>query len=298
VIRNYPLAILSFVAAFSACCVPAHAQGSNPDSSVQEAITFPQPLRDKVNSLAMLLTGAIRKQRFERVVVLGAQGPGTDLSQFGSALGDLLSDDLQHSATDIQFENRDEIRRYLKTQRISAAMVESDALVPMICAEFKAKGWIKAELVKLDSNSLALNAHLFRTGKPDAKSIADWSVELELDSALQLARMTSMIPRDDFGPGPQDAGPKGWSEPRCEFCPHPDYTPEARRSGFQGEIRFSVLVSPDGRVEDIAVIKPARYDLNLAAIDSLRNWKLRPATDDKANRVRSRLEIAVTFELF
>lgn len=290
--------ILSLVIAFTGCCFPVNTQESNPDLTVRESITFGQPLQDKINALATLLSEAFRERKFERVVVLGAHGPGDDLSQFGSELGDLLSADLGRLAADVQIEDRNEIRRYLRSQRISPAMVQSDALGPMICAEFNAKGWIKAELSKPSKDSIALNVHLFPAGKSDAKSVAGWRIELQLDSALELARMRPVIPREDFAPGPQNAAKKGWTEPRCEFCPRPDYTAEARHSGFQGEMHFSAVVTLDGSVEDIAVVKAGRYDLNLAAINSIKTWKLRPATDEKSKPVQSRVDITVKFELF
>jgi TonB family protein len=58
----------------------------------------------------------------------------------------------------------------------------------------------------------------------------------------------------------------------------PEYTRRAMRLRQEGTVQLEVLVSDDGSVIDVKVIKPIpNSDLNEAAVDAVRTWRYRPA---------------------
>jgi len=61
----------------------------------------------------------------------------------------------------------------------------------------------------------------------------------------------------------------------------PPYPLAARRMGEQGEVRLDVHVAADGSVSEVRVRQSSGSPvLDQAAIDTVRNWKFRPATVD------------------
>lgn len=60
--------------------------------------------------------------------------------------------------------------------------------------------------------------------------------------------------------------------------PAPRYPLEARRAREQGTVRLKVLVTPDGRVGEIRVLRSSGHDrLDEAALKAVRGWRFAPA---------------------
>ncbi len=61
--------------------------------------------------------------------------------------------------------------------------------------------------------------------------------------------------------------------------PAPRYPIESRRAREEGTVRLRVLISPDGRVEQVTVAKSSGFDrLDDAALQAVRKWRFRPGT--------------------
>jgi protein TonB len=80
-------------------------------------------------------------------------------------------------------------------------------------------------------------------------------------------------------------------------APPPRYPMLAREQGLEGVVVLSVLVRPDGRVEDARVASSSGADvLDAAALSAVRTWLFTPAT--RAGRpVESIVEVPVEFAL-
>lgn len=85
--------------------------------------------------------------------------------------------------------------------------------------------------------------------------------------------------------------------PSCLHCSNPQYSREAREAGREGTVVLRVIVSEEGRAQQIGVIKMLGYGLDEKAIATVRNWSFKPAT--RAGRpVAVIVPIEVTFRLF
>jgi protein TonB len=72
----------------------------------------------------------------------------------------------------------------------------------------------------------------------------------------------------------------------------PVYTQEARDSGEQGTVRFTVAVSPLGTVQDAYVTASSGYpDLDASALTAAWQWRFRPA-------LRNGVPVATTLHLW
>jgi TonB family protein len=93
------------------------------------------------------------------------------------------------------------------------------------------------------------------------------------------------------------AGKGGASDPSCIECSSPRFSDEAVERKVQGAVLMEVTVTTEGRVRDIRVLKSLGYGLDEIAVDTVRNWKLRPAVDPDGTQVPARTFIEVSFRL-
>ena len=94
------------------------------------------------------------------------------------------------------------------------------------------------------------------------------------------------------------AGQDGIGLPTCKSCPHPHYTDEARSAKLQGSVILVVIVTSEGRATRIAVTKALDPELAKRAIDAVKKWEFKPATDKKGKPVTVIVPIEVTFRLY
>src|SRR5450432_2385636 len=73
------------------------------------------------------------------------------------------------------------------------------------------------------------------------------------------------------------AGVNGFTSPRCIYCPHPEYSKEARKANFSGVVLFDVTVTTEGKIINPVVLRSPGLGLNEKALAQLFKWKLKPA---------------------
>lgn len=100
------------------------------------------------------------------------------------------------------------------------------------------------------------------------------------------------------GGGLPSAGTGGYGIPQCLYCPRADYSDEAMKVKIQGVVELLAVVTADGRVTNIHVVKGLGYGLDENAVKAARTWRLRPALgpDGKPSAVREIIEMQ--FQLF
>jgi TonB family protein len=89
----------------------------------------------------------------------------------------------------------------------------------------------------------------------------------------------------------------GISPPRALSAPDPEYTDEARRLRFRGEILLCVVVGADGRPRNIWVARPLGHGLDRSAVETIRGWKFSPAEKDGIP-VSAVVSVEMSFNLY
>jgi periplasmic protein TonB len=85
--------------------------------------------------------------------------------------------------------------------------------------------------------------------------------------------------------------------PAYRANPSPEYPAIARRRGYEGTVLVEVLVSRDGRVEDLRLSQSSGYSvLDQAAMASMKGWLFEPATINE-ERVEMWVKVPVRFHL-
>lgn len=76
------------------------------------------------------------------------------------------------------------------------------------------------------------------------------------------------------------------SPPECEYCPDPEYSEKARQSRAQGAVVIHAIISEEGRVRAMKILKPLGHGLDEHAIAAVSRWRFTPALrEGKAIRV-------------
>lgn len=61
---------------------------------------------------------------------------------------------------------------------------------------------------------------------------------------------------------------------------HPRYTEIARRARLEGVVILRAVITRQGEVRDVSVVKPLGLGLEDAAVETVRNWRFKPASLD------------------
>jgi TonB family protein len=90
-------------------------------------------------------------------------------------------------------------------------------------------------------------------------------------------------------------GKNGVSVPVCQRCPDPVPTKEAVAEKYVGRVILKIVVTPEGRTENIRVVQGAKYGLTESAMKAVARWKFKPAKDSKGNPVPVEITVEVAF---
>ena len=88
----------------------------------------------------------------------------------------------------------------------------------------------------------------------------------------------------------------GVSKPEVVSKVEPEYSEEARKAKYQGEVWLSVVVDEKGVPQDVKVTRKLGLGLDEKAIEAVMKWRFRPGMKD-GKPVAVRATIAVSFHL-
>jgi len=93
------------------------------------------------------------------------------------------------------------------------------------------------------------------------------------------------------------AGVNGTTIPVCIYCPSPSYTDQARAAKYNGSFVLRIIVTADGRAENVTVAKGPGLGLEESAIETVKKWRFKPALGPDGNPVATLVPVEVTFRL-
>jgi TonB family protein len=89
----------------------------------------------------------------------------------------------------------------------------------------------------------------------------------------------------------------GVSAPRAIYDPDPEYSDEARKAKFQGDVLLWAIIGADGVPRDIRVARSLGMGLDEKAIAAVRTWRFAPSMKD-GHPVAVHVNIEVNFRLY
>ena len=117
----------------------------------------------------------------------------------------------------------------------------------------------------------------------DPEPIREMRVDLpEMDYDLPIGELHLEIPEGPPGPALGAVAQVGGNVLRPERVhdPTPLYTEEARQARVQGVVLLQVVIDEEGNVHRPQIIKGLPMGLNESAVESVKQWKFKPATRD------------------
>jgi TonB family protein len=109
----------------------------------------------------------------------------------------------------------------------------------------------------------------------------------------ELRRADDTTPDDQIYDYHQD----GVTAPKPIFTPEPDFSEEARRKKFQGNVILSIVVDKMGNVARIRMDKVLGHGLDEHAMEAIKAWRFAPGTRN-GEPVAVREPISVGFNLY
>ncbi len=90
-------------------------------------------------------------------------------------------------------------------------------------------------------------------------------------------------------------GQEGVKAPKVVHQVEPQFTEKAREAGISGSVLLSLEVSPEGKAENIKVMRGLEESLDQAAMDALKKWQFEPGKKPDGTAVRVYANIEVHF---
>jgi TonB family protein len=285
-------------------CAPTAARTQTP------SFTLNQQDRAHLDSLAALTAKKIREAKIvekeSKVLMMDFFRDSTgQSSHLGTLLADRFSESLARYSAGMQILDRKILRDYLTENWTTLEDFRSNDLCLRVARQLGASGAVLGILAEKSGN-INLTLHLEGFGPTDKEDdIFAWRnrttsfpVTEEVHTALyrsgpNYTRSPDKIPEE---PGVFVAGVSGVTQPECKYCPNPDYSDAARAGKFQGTTILSVVVTHQGEVTGIYLLKGAPFGLTDQAIKAVKNWRFQPSQKD-GKPVPVRVSVEVTFRL-
>ncbi len=93
------------------------------------------------------------------------------------------------------------------------------------------------------------------------------------------------------------AGEKGLTPPKATHTVPPDYSEKARKARVQGVVGLRVVVTSEGKIGDVTIVKKLNPELDEKAVEAVHKWKFEPATKD-GQPVAVQINVDMQFALY
>jgi len=265
----------------------------------------------ELNSLASRTVQKIREAHLEEktpaVLVMDFfRNSMGSYSRLGTLLADEFSESLAVSAKGFKVLRRKTLSEYLVQNWTTLEDLQSTDVFFQIGRQLGASGVILGTMQE-ENGKLYLTLHLVGfCPSPNPKDIfeaTDDRIRFPLTDELRAllfepgpnyTRKPDQIPEE---PGIFKAGISGVSSPNCIYCPQPSYSDVARAGKYQGTVILSVVVTAEGEVTSIYVLKAAPFGVTADAIKQAKDWRMEPGKKD-GKPVSVRVQIESTFHLY
>jgi TonB family protein len=269
----------------------------------EDAPALPRAAQEQMDSLASRVAEQIRQSKidpaFPKIFVIDfSNARDKQFSKLGTLLADDFAQSLAGLASDFQVQDRKAFNAYLKENWMGLEELQSEAVCLTLARSMGGAGVVRGT-IESDANqqiriSVSIDG-LGTTWSGDAQfPMTEALQQLLKQPAISYERSPGAIPVE---PGILQPGVDGATLPVCVFCPSPDYTDLARTAKYRGTVELSLIVTKDGVVNSVLVLKGAPFSLTQKAIDAVQKWKFKPAKFH-GQSVAVRVPVDIEFQLY
>jgi len=288
-------ALAAGMIALLACGASSAAQDAGPASS--------RIVQDQMDSLASRLAEQIRQSKIDpaypKILVIDfSNGSDKQFSKLGTLLADELARSLAGFASGFQVQDRKEFSAYLKENWMGLEDLQNEVVCLTLARSMGGAGVVRGTIGTEANQRLRISLRIEGLG-------TNWSGEAEFPATLEMQELLKQ-PAMSFArtaetitvePGILQPGVDGASLPVCVYCPSPDYTDLARTAKYRGTVELSLIVTKEGAVNSVVVLKGAPFSLTQKAIDTVQKWKFKPSKFH-GQSVPVRVPVDIEFQLY
>ena len=246
-----------------------------------------------LDALAAKLSAAIVDSKENPVIVFDFAGPSEISGAAEKSLADDFSAALARVSNGFTVVDRARIPEGMQKKNLTPADLDNPHNALGVAKEIKAKAYVWGAIT-VGRNNFDLLVEVFRV--QGGKKIAGFQGTLPLTN--QMREETAQRFGKDRDSSVPQAGTRGKTFPSCVHCPPVKYTQPAVWHQFQGTVTLSVIVTADGRADDIQVVTALPYGLTGKAIETVRSWRFKPAQSSDGNPAPVVQIIETTFHLY
>jgi len=289
--------LLLFILLLTIPSISANAQSSDLVlTNVAEA-----QLDSLASRIAQKIGMANLEPRKPEVLVIDFAWQSPDQSSLlGTILADRFSGFLKHYSNDVNVVDRKVLDAYLRSNWSRIEDLHSASVCLAVARELGATGIIRANLIDAGNSELKISLQVSGLG-PQWSDLALIPMTKDMQTLLSQPvrpyfQESDAIPVE---PGVLRYGPEGAASvdpPSCISCPMPHYSKLASVAKIQGTVTMSVIVTKEGKVTSIYVLKGMPLGMTQNAIDAVKSWQMKPALRN-GEPVEVRTTIETTFRL-
>jgi TonB family protein len=236
------------------------------------------------------MSASLTHAKPKTVLVFDFVGPDR-MDPIGQTLAADFRVSMARSGQDVRVQDYSELLGMLKKNGLVLANLHDVATASRLVRQTEVDAWIYGKL----SNSVGgLKLTV------DAYPLSPF-VERYFEFENSIPRSDDLKPlivervKDEFSALPRP-GQRGYSYPECIDCPVLPSSEEVLRCKFSGTVVLEVTVEPDGHTKDIRVKVGLPFGLTQQAVDTVKEWRLKPAIgpDGKPAAIRQVVELSLS----
>jgi TonB family protein len=236
------------------------------------------------------MSASLTHAKPKTVLVFDFVGPDR-MDPIGQTLAADFRVSMARSGQDVRVQDYSELLGMLKKNGLVLANLHDVATASRLVRQTEVDAWIYGKL----SNSvggLKLTVDAYPLS-PFAERYFEFENSIPRSDDLKPLIVERV--KDEFSALPRP-GQRGYSYPECIDCPVLPSSGEVLRRKFSGTVVLEVTVEPDGHTTDIRVKVGLPFGLTQQAVDTVKEWRLKPAIgpDGKPAAIRHVVELSLS----
>jgi TonB family protein len=288
--RNRCRGLLRF--SFLAVCFAAFVVPEARGQQLQPVQTLPAASAVTLDAVATKLADAIASSKEGPVIVLDFVGPNEIAGTSEKQLANDFSSALSRSGNRFVVLGRAQIPGALQKRKLTASDLEDSVNAMALAKELKAKVYVWGAFT-LGPSDINLSVEAFRV--PDQKPIGGYNARLALTA--ELKELSDKRIAQGLAFGFPSSGENGYTTAKCIQCRQALYDPRAVSHRSQGTAILSIVVTLEGRADDIVVLRTLPWGLTEQAVEAVKGWRFQPAADAEGKPAAVRQKVEVSFHL-
>jgi TonB family protein len=248
----------------------------------------------QIDVLADQMAASLSHAKLKTVMVFDFVGPD-EMDALGQKLAADFRAALTKSGRDLQVQDRSQLLELLKKNDLVPANVRDIATEQWLAGQTELDARISGELLQgIAGLKITVYAHC---NVRSCDRFYEFETSMPLTDDLKALIGGRPKEHDEFASLPR-SGNNGYSSVKCVYCPPAQFSSEALERKLQGTVILEITIDEDGQAKDIRVKVGLPYGLTQQAVESVKEWKFKPATGPDGRPAAVRQTVEVTFHAF